>query len=59
MRLAVLGPVGPPLTARWHAHGDRRPGRLQDAHAVNESVEVAQLQRAVRVYAHIAQALLS
>lgn len=35
------------------------PGRLEDAHAVNESVEVAELHRAVRVYAHIAQALLA
>lgn len=35
------------------------PGRLEDAHAVNESVAVADLQRAVRTYAHIAQELLT
>jgi succinyl-diaminopimelate desuccinylase len=35
------------------------PGRLEDAHAVNESVAVAELQRAVCVYGHIARALLA
>jgi acetylornithine deacetylase/succinyl-diaminopimelate desuccinylase-like protein len=35
------------------------PGRLEDAHAVNESVEVAELRRAVSVYGHIARALLA
>jgi acetylornithine deacetylase/succinyl-diaminopimelate desuccinylase-like protein len=35
------------------------PGRLENANAVDESVAVADLPCAVRVYAHIAQTLLT
>ena len=33
------------------------PGQLADAHTVNESVAVAELQRAVATYAHVARLL--
>ncbi|HYY77991.1 MAG TPA: M20/M25/M40 family metallo-hydrolase [Actinomycetes bacterium] len=34
------------------------PGQLADGHTVNESVAVAELQRAVATYAHVAWSLL-
>jgi acetylornithine deacetylase/succinyl-diaminopimelate desuccinylase-like protein len=34
------------------------PGQLADGHTVNESVAVAELQRAVATYAHVARSLL-
>ena len=34
------------------------PGQLADAHTVNESVAVAELQWAVATYAHVARSLL-
>jgi acetylornithine deacetylase len=45
-----------------HAYGMPRvicgPGQLVDAHTVNESVAVAELQRAVATYVHVARLLL-
>jgi acetylornithine deacetylase len=34
------------------------PGQLADGHTVNESLAVAELQRAVATYAHVARSLL-
>ena len=34
------------------------PGQLAGAHTANESVAVAELQRAVATYAHVARLLL-